>query len=137
MTKVDGATMHHALEARSPFLDHRLWEFASPLPFDLLLRRGSLKAILRALVSRRISTRVAIRRKKGFGIPVHRWIVGRWRPQVESIFRHSILEKEGWLNANATLKSLAGSVQSGSAPLQLWYLFVLESWMRHERETVS
>jgi asparagine synthase (glutamine-hydrolysing) len=137
LTKVDGATMYHALEARSPFLDHRLWEFASALPFELLLCGGSLKAILRALVSQRISKQVAIRSKKGFGIPVHRWIVGRWRPQVESLFRNSILEKEGWLNSNATLRLLAGSVQNGSAPLQLWYLFVLESWMQHQSESIS
>jgi asparagine synthase (glutamine-hydrolysing) len=37
MTKVDGGTMHYGLEARSPFLDHRLWEFAASLPFDLRL----------------------------------------------------------------------------------------------------
>ena len=46
MTKVDGATMHYGLEARSPFLDHILWEFASSLPFGLRLRYGYLKAIL-------------------------------------------------------------------------------------------
>ena len=38
MTKVDGATMYHALEARSPFLDHTIWDFAASLPFELRLR---------------------------------------------------------------------------------------------------
>ena len=44
LTKVDGATMHYGLEARSPFLDHILWEFASSLPFGLRLRYGYLKS---------------------------------------------------------------------------------------------
>src|SRR5688500_5782782 len=43
LTKVDGATMYHALEARSPFLDQELWEFASSLPFNLRLNRGRSK----------------------------------------------------------------------------------------------
>ncbi|MGH9559066.1 MAG: asparagine synthase (glutamine-hydrolyzing), partial [Bryobacteraceae bacterium] len=53
MTKVDGATMWRAIEARSPFLDQRLWSFASALPFDLRLRGGEPKAILRELARRR------------------------------------------------------------------------------------
>ncbi|HXJ39249.1 MAG TPA: asparagine synthase (glutamine-hydrolyzing), partial [Bryobacteraceae bacterium] len=55
MTKVDGATMYYGLEARSPFLDHKLWEFAAAIPQDVRLRGGVLKAILREIVSRRIS----------------------------------------------------------------------------------
>ncbi|HVF87025.1 MAG TPA: asparagine synthase (glutamine-hydrolyzing), partial [Pyrinomonadaceae bacterium] len=49
MTKVDGATMRHALEARSPFLDQDLWAFAASLPFDVRLRGNELKAVLREL----------------------------------------------------------------------------------------
>ena len=40
MTKVDGATMNYALEARSPFLEHRVWDFAASLPFGLRLHGG-------------------------------------------------------------------------------------------------
>ena len=65
MTKVDGATMHYGLEARSPFFDHCIWEFASSLPFGLRLHGSRLKSILRELASRRISWAVANRRKKG------------------------------------------------------------------------
>ena len=102
MTKVDGATMHYGLEARSPFFDHCLWEFASSLPFGLRLHGNRLKAILRELASRRISWAVANRRKKGFGVPVRSWIVGRWRPLVESVLRNSVLEKEGWIRSGGS-----------------------------------
>ena len=133
LTKVDGATMHQSLEARSPFLDHKLWEFASSLPFDLRLRGGRLKAILRELARRRIGEEVARGRKRGFYIPVQRWLVGRWRDRVMESFRYSLLEKEGWINSRAAVTQLEEASRRGVAPKQLWYLFVLESWLRRER----
>jgi asparagine synthase (glutamine-hydrolysing) len=133
LTKVDGATMHYGLEARSPFLDQDLWEFAAALPFQLRLRHGRLKAVLRELARRKIGERVARGRKRGFTIPVQRWITGTWRPEVEEMFRDSLLEKEGWIRSGSALKWLERSTATGSAPKQLWYLFVLESWLRNNQ----
>ncbi|HJQ68941.1 MAG TPA: asparagine synthase (glutamine-hydrolyzing) [Blastocatellia bacterium] len=137
LPKVDGATMHHSIEARSPFLDQKLWEFASSLPFDVRLRGGRLKAILRELARRRIGVRVARGRKRGFGIPVGRWLVGRWRGVVEESFRDSLLDREGYLRSSAVLEQLNKHVSQGSAPNQLWYAFVLECWLRREHELAT
>jgi asparagine synthase (glutamine-hydrolysing) len=134
LTKVDGATMHHALEARSPFLDQDLWSFAASLPFDIRLHGGQLKAVLRELVRRRIGGRVARGRKRGFGIPVNRWIANRWRGAVKDTFRNSVLGNDGWINPDAALALLDSAVVRGWAPNQLWYIFVLESWMKRERD---
>ncbi len=133
LTKVDGATMHYGLEARSPFLDQYVWEFASSLPFDLRLHHWRLKAILREVARRRISTPLAEGKKRGFGIPVHRWIIGPWRPLVEACLRESILEKEGWIRSRSASEMFESSLTKGETPLQLWYLLVLELWMRFER----
>jgi asparagine synthase (glutamine-hydrolysing) len=133
MTKVDGATMHYGLEARSPFLDQFLWEFASSLPFDVRLHRGALKAILRELARRKIGKDLAKQKKRGFGVPVQQWITGRWRTQVETVLRESILDEEGWINSGAALGQLELAANRGWAPEQLWYIFVLESWLRCER----
>ena len=130
LTKVDGAAMHHALEARSPFLDQDLWEFASTLPYGIRLRGGNLKAVLRELARRRIGDRVAVGRKRGFSIPVERWLAGRWLPQVEATLRSSRLAAHGWIRPEGVQAELAASARRGWAGLQLWYLFVLESWMR-------
>ena len=54
MTKVDGATMFHAIEARSPLPRPAVWELAGSLPYAIRLRGGELKAVLRAVV-RKIS----------------------------------------------------------------------------------
>jgi len=132
MTKVDGATMHYALEARSPFLDQQLWEFASSLPTDLRLHGGRLKSVLRELASRKVDQQVARGRKRGFSIPVQRWLAGRWRRAFEELLRDSILESEGWIRSEPALDWLQRSARAGWAPNQLWYLFVLESWLRSE-----
>ncbi|MGH9632461.1 MAG: asparagine synthase (glutamine-hydrolyzing) [Bryobacteraceae bacterium] len=137
MTKVDGATMHYALEARSPLLDQEIWKFASSLPFDVRLHRGQLKAILRELTRRKIGERVASGRKRGFGIPVNRWIAGRWKGAVEEVFRDSWLAREGWLQSEGILRELKRAAGQGWATDHLWYAFVLESWIRARKDRVT
>lgn len=137
LTKVDGATMHYGLEARSPFLDQELWEFASSLPFNVRLRHGKSKAVLRELARRKIGERVVRGNKRGFTIPVQRWITGRWRAEVAATLRDSLLAKEGWIRTGPTLEWLDESAKTGWAPKQIWYLFVLERWLRAEHATVQ
>jgi asparagine synthase (glutamine-hydrolysing) len=133
MTKVDGGTMKHALEARSPFLDQELWEYAASLPFHLRLRRGTSKAVLREIARRRLGERVAGGKKRGFTVPVGRWISGNWRASVAEVLRESIMGREGWINAESVVKHLNALAPSSSAPKQFWYLYVLENWLRRER----
>lgn len=130
MTKVDGGAMRYAVEARSPFLDHVLWEFAATLPYALRLRNGSLKAVLRELARRRIGDRVADGAKKGFGIPVGRWMAGRWGAQFEAVMQDSVLAREGLIDAGRVMQTRRQFAARGFVPNQLWYLFVLESWFR-------
>lgn len=131
MTKVDGGTMYHALEARAPLLDHVLWEFGAKLPVELRLRGGELKAVLREIVRRRIDPAVASRKKQGFTVPVERWLGGPWKRTVDRLAADSLLEREGWLRPGA-LRQVAAELSAGkAAPRQAWFLMVLESWMRN------
>jgi asparagine synthase (glutamine-hydrolysing) len=130
LTKVDGSTMYHGLEARAPFLDHELWSFAAALPYGLRLHGNGLKAILREMARRNIGKRVAAGAKRGFGIPVQRWIAGKWRRRVESSFQNSLLERDGWVDAKAVL-SLLDRVRAGeTAPVHIWHAYVLETWLK-------
>jgi len=133
LTKVDGAAMHYGLEARSPFLDQDLWEFACTLPPAIRLRRGGLKAVLRELARRRIGDRIARGRKRGFSIPVERWLAGRWLPHMEATLRSSRLVGDGWIRSEGLRAEITASARRGWARHQLWYLYVLESWMRAEQ----
>lgn len=132
MTKVDGGTMFYGLEARSPFLDQELWEFAASLPYEVRMRGGRLKAILREIARRRLGERVASGRKQGFTIPVQEWLAGRWHSAAEEAFSNSLLAQHGYIRREAVIRELHMAREKGRAPLYLWYLFVLERWMQQE-----
>ena len=132
MTKVDGGTMFHQLEARSPFLDHVLWEFAAKLPPGLRLQGGVLKAILRELVSRRVSPEVARRKKQGFSIPVEKWMLTRWKTALTNLPEASPLESQGWIQTGTLAKAVAEALAADKVPKQLWHLVVLDQWLRRE-----
>ncbi len=130
MTKVDGATMYHSLEARAPFLDHHLWDFAAQLPYEVRLHGGQLKPILREIVRRRIGPEAAFRKKQGFTIPVERWLASRWRKQLEELGRNSVLEEEGWIRRGTLRPAVDSAVQSGYASVALWHLVVFDHWCK-------
>lgn len=132
LPKVDGATMFHALEARSPFLDHELWAFASSLPYGLRLHNHTPKAILRELAHRAVGPRVAHGTKRGFGVPVQRWISGKWRKNVQESFRNSQLDREGWIKAKGVLEALDRVRPNEMAPVQIWHAYVLEMWLKRD-----
>lgn len=129
LQKVDGGTMRHALEARSPFLDQSLWEFAARVPFDVRLRGGQLKAILRELASRRLGPAIANRPKRGFTIPVERWLADRWSGELKTRLENPRLVREGWIEAGPLAAAIQEGVLRKYVPTQLWHLLVLESWL--------
>jgi asparagine synthase (glutamine-hydrolysing) len=130
LTKVDGGAMYFALEARSPFLDQELWNFAQSLPYSLRLRNGRLKAVLRAMAARHLGDRIASGKKRGFGIPVNRWLSSKWKQPMLDLLAESRLEELGWIDANAVAQRLVETAESGHVPNQIWYIYVLESWLR-------
>ena len=132
LTKVDGGTMYFALETRSPFLDQELWNFAHSLPYSLRLRHGNLKAVLRAMAARHLGKRVAAGKKRGFGIPVNRWLSAQWKQPMLDVLAKSRLEEQGWVSADAVAQCLRETAENGHVPNQIWYIYVLESWLRHE-----
>jgi asparagine synthase (glutamine-hydrolysing) len=133
LTKVDCTTMHYALEARSPFLDHQMWEFAATLPFELRLRGGRLKAVLRALAKRRISKRIARGRKRGFTVPVESagWPALRSLLPAHGNAWRSV--KDGWL-APRIVDEVRAADARASASEALWRASVLELWLRHHAQ---
>ncbi|SEG80273.1 asparagine synthase (glutamine-hydrolyzing) [Bosea lathyri] len=74
MVKTDRAAMRNGLEVRAPFLDNHVVDFARRLPSHVKLRQGQTKWILRQSAARRLPANLLARRKKGFGIPLARWL---------------------------------------------------------------
>jgi asparagine synthase (glutamine-hydrolysing) len=73
LTKVDRMSMANSLEARVPFLDHSLVEFACRLPAELRLRSGELKYLLKKTLRGKLPDEVLTRPKQGFGVPLEAW----------------------------------------------------------------
>ena len=132
MPKVDGGTMYFALEARAPFLDHSMWEFAAALPARIHFQAGQLKAVLREIVRRRVGSDVADRRKQGFTIPAEKWLLTHWRGSFERLRSSTLLESEGWVRSGSIAPEVDRAVEAGAVPKQLWYLLVLENWLQHQ-----
>jgi asparagine synthase (glutamine-hydrolysing) len=74
LVKSDRAGMRNGLEVRAPFLDNHVADFARRLPSSVKLRQGVTKWVLRQSAAKRLPTNLLGRRKKGFGIPLARWL---------------------------------------------------------------
>jgi asparagine synthase (glutamine-hydrolysing) len=98
LTKVDRATMLASLEARAPFLDHDLSEFAAGLPSSLKLRGKSTKDILKKTVARRLPADVIKRRKRGFNIPFSKWLLHGLGDDLKQRFSVDRVEARGLFN---------------------------------------
>jgi asparagine synthase (glutamine-hydrolysing) len=79
-------TMAHALEARAPFLDHRIMEFAASLPPHWKLKGWRKKHILKQSQRRRLPMDTIDRPKRGFNAPVSRWLNGPLRTVAREAF---------------------------------------------------
>src|SRR6185369_10387125 len=80
LVKVDIATMAVSLEARSPFLDHQVIEFAASLPEKLKLRGLTTKYLLKQMLRKLLPAENLDRRKMGFGVPISHWFRGKLQP---------------------------------------------------------
>ncbi len=127
LTKVDRATMAYSLEARVPYLDHRLVEFAACLPCEYKLRGFEGKYLLKQLASLGFLPMDIVRRpKKGFVMPLGDWMRGELKPLVDdalfSLSSRQILQKKA-------LKNLRERNQKSDAT-RLFALLSLELWFR-------
>ena len=93
--------------------------------------------MLREIVRRQVSPEVASRPKRGFTVPVERWLATRWRAQLEAMLDAPLLQREGWIRPGALEPLIRSSLAHRRAPVQLWYLVVFENWLRHKARPVS
>ncbi|MDZ4850286.1 MAG: asparagine synthase (glutamine-hydrolyzing) [Pirellulaceae bacterium] len=131
MTKVDIASMAHGLEARQPFLDYRMVEFAASLPVHLKYRWRKGKRLLEDAFGDMIPKEIWRRPKMGFGIPLGTWFRGPLRKMTESLLLDSDARCHAYLRPEflQTLMDNHFSNRSNEG-YRLWNLLSLELWLR-------
>ncbi|PTN12289.1 XrtA/PEP-CTERM system amidotransferase [Nitrosomonas aestuarii] len=132
LTKVDRASMAHALEVRVPLLDHELVEWISTVPASLKLKDGEGKYIFKKALEPYLSDNILYRNKMGFSVPLADWFRGPLRQRVRDAILGPVLAETGIFN-RAYLEEMVDHHQSGkrdySAPL--WTLLMFESFIRN------
>jgi asparagine synthase (glutamine-hydrolysing) len=129
---VDKMSMVHSLEARSPFLDRRIVEYAMRLPAEWKMRSRRIKYLTRKLGERYLSRELLYRKKQGFGFPLGLWFRGALRPLVERVVENNRLADLGVFRREELRRLVAEHVGGRvDHSYRLWLLFNIELWHRH------
>jgi asparagine synthase (glutamine-hydrolysing) len=131
LTKVDRMSMLSTLEVRTPLLDQRIVEFSARLPFSMKVRQGVTKWILRESTKQLLPDAILRRGKRGFGIPLHRWMDRGLRTLARETLLDGRSARRGWLNPKGLAAMLEReSKQPGRQAHQIFALTCLELWAR-------
>lgn len=129
LVKSDRATMAASLEARLPFLAYPLVEFAQSLPTSLKIRGTNTKYLLRKLAADLLPASIVKRPKKGFGIPVAKWLRADFKHLVDRLLTADYLDRQGIFQI-ATVERLRDEHLSGRIDRrkELWTLLMFQLW---------
>ncbi len=131
LVKSDRASMAASLEVRLPFLAFPLVEFALNLPTSLKIKALTTKYLLRKLASNDLPSNIIKRPKKGFGIPVGKWLKNEFKPVVNELLNESFIKRQGLFQWNY-IKTLLDDHELNLADRrkELWTLLMFQWWWR-------
>jgi asparagine synthase (glutamine-hydrolysing) len=137
MTKVDIASMAHSLEARQPFLDYRLVEWAASLPSSFKLQGSQGKYILKKTFFDMIPAQIWSRPKMGFGVPIGKWFKTTLRDRTYDALCASDTRINAFFRPEAIRRLIDSHMQDQeNQAYRLWNLLMLELWMRRWNPTI-
>lgn len=131
LVKMDIASMTVSLEARSPFLDHHLMEFAASLPESLKLRGMTTKYLLKRVLKQFVPQENLTRAKMGFGVPIGHWFRGTMQPFLRETLLSEKALSRGLFN-RASVRQLIDQHVANKVNHEhrLWSLLMLELWFQ-------
>jgi asparagine synthase (glutamine-hydrolysing) len=130
LVKLDRATMAASLEGRSPFLDHRMVEFAWRLPTAVKVRGGQGKWLLRRVLRRYLPQALFERPKQGFNVPIGAWLIGPLREWAEELLDGSRIRRDGFLD-DVRVQACWHEHLSGRSDRagELWAILMVQAWL--------
>ncbi len=132
LAKVDRASMACGLEVRAPFLDAELVDAIQKLPASFKYGRGVTKRLLKAAAAPALPSSILGRPKKGFGIPVARWLRGPLRPLMESLLEPGRLARQGLFRPEAVQLRVDEHLNGARDHRKpLWTLLMFQLWHDH------
>jgi len=132
LVKVDRASMANSLEVRCPFLDQEFVEFACKLPTFYKLNGLKTKYLLKKAAEGIVPETIINRGKKGFGIPISRWLTRELKDFMLSYLGEEKIRKQGFFNYAHVKNLIDGHLQKRSDNRKLlWPLLIFQIW--HER----
>jgi len=130
LMRVDKLTMAHSIEARVPFLDHDVVQFAMQLPLSYKLHDGIGKWLLKEVGVPYVDRDLVDRRKQGFGAPMEEWFRDpEFGDRCLAAFERSALRREGYFDDDFVRSMLRRQIASGGGySFQLWTLMNAILW---------
>jgi asparagine synthase (glutamine-hydrolysing) len=127
----DRMSMAHSLELRAPFCDHALLEASLALPPAVKLRGGRLKAVLKAAFADVLPPAVLAQPKRGFMIPLARWLRHDLRELMEDLLAPAQVRARGLFEPAMVTRLVAEHLGGqGAHSDRLWTLMMTELWLR-------
>jgi len=127
LSKLDRVSMAHTIEARTPFLDHRLAETVLSVDPALRIGSGETKTLLKQIARNYLSDEIIDRKKKGFANPYMEWLIASGR--LELI--REVNEKTG-LFYPEVIEEYLELAHRGKFKQHVWGLYVLSHWINRE-----
>jgi asparagine synthase (glutamine-hydrolysing) len=130
LVKSDISTMANSIEARSPFLDHHLMEWAAGLPADLKIRAGTTKYLLKRAVAEWLPPELIDRRKMGFGVPLAAWLRTELRDLSWDLLTDHTARSRGFFRPDVVARMLREHDAGTDHGSRIWALIQFELWHR-------
>ena len=131
LMRVDKMTMATSVEARVPFLDHELVEFAMALPRRAKVDGSTGKALLKRAVRPIVGADIVDRPKQGFGAPVSEWFRGPFGERAQELIRRSSLAERGLLDYDVIDELWAAHRGGANWGMHLWNVLNASAWHDH------
>jgi len=131
LVKVDRASMAYSIESRTPLLDYNIIEYSMNVPHELKYKNGEKKYLLKELTHRYLPKHIMERPKKGFGIPIYKWLHTDLNYLVVKYLDKAFIEKQNIFDYSQLKIILNGfNNENGEGYFEkfIWHIIVFQLW---------